>query len=343
MSMTEAEIFEGVGMKPPAEGEGQITDPVEVDGQGDGQEGDGQLHDPSTAEGNVPELDTTEPEGGEQPPQPAPAQDTAPQPAGTPPAQDAEPQPPAIPQQGQPGGQAPFQPQSGDGVLWAPPAVRGKTNPYTKQPIWTQAQYEDYQRAYQEDVAQTQRQMREDALREAGVDPSIISAMVQELVASDPAVVAAREITQQAQAREVEAQRKAAMDWYSEQIKEINELDPGAKLTSLEDLQARDPVNFRVMMGMVAGGASLVQAYTGIHSARLFQLRSAAAEQRARIQAAGKSHMTPIGAGKAGAGEDVDVPEAVRRKYLELNPGMAEADIRKEYARYLKESGGSAG
>lgn len=343
MSMTEAEIFEGVGMKPPAEGEGQIADPVEVDGQGDGQEGDGHLQDPSTAEGDVPELGTDEPEGGEQQPEAAPPQNTDPQPAGTPPAQVTELQAPTTPQQGQPGGQAPAQPQPESGVLWAPPAVRGKTNPYTKQQIWTQAQYEEYLLAYQEDVAKTQRQMREDTLREAGVDPAIISAMVQELVASDPAVVAAREMAQQAQAREVEAQRKAAMDWYGEQIKKINELDPEAKLTSLEDLQARDPSAYKAMMGAVSGGASLVQAYAGVHFTRLAQLRSAAAEQRVRVQAAGKAHMAPIGAGKAGASEDVEIPEAVRRKYLELNPGMTEADIRKEYARYLKESGGSAG
>lgn len=332
--MDENEIYEALGVEPPQE-------PTEPTGGEPGTEPSGEpVQEPAAhnepSGGQEPPREPAEPSGGEPAPEPASPEG---QPGGQEPPAPPIPQPKAAPPVPQP------QPQALPGVtppragVPAPPEVRGKLDPYTNRAIQTQADYDAYLLAFRQEQAQLAQQERQQALEKVGLDQNVFNAMVQEAIAKDPMVQEARQAAQLAQAREAQAQRQAAMDWYGKQIQEINALDAGADIKDIDDLAKRDPQAFRVMLGAVQGGMSLVQAYQAIHASRLIQAAAQAAEQRARNQAGSKSHLTPLG-GKGGAAEDVSVPADVAETYRELNPGITEAEIRKMYADYLKETGG---
>lgn len=295
------EIYEGMGLEPPA------TPPKggEPGGVSDLDTGAGD---------NVPPA--TPPEGGEPGGEPTPPDAGG---EGTPPAQPSQVPPGGDPQPGQVG--ALDQP--------APAEVRGLKSPYSGKPVLTMADYQEYQRAFNADMAATQQREREAALRDAGLDPAAIAALVQEAVANDPAVQAARR-------QQAEAERQAAMGWYAEQIQEINALDPGANIKDLNDLAGRDGAAYQKMMAYVRRSNSLVDAYRLVHFDRLLHAQTAAAEQKALNQAAGKGHMAPLG-NKGGPSADVDVPAEVMQQYREIFPNMSDADIRKEYAACLKD------
>ncbi len=339
MELTENDIYNDLGLTPPApEGDPAPQDdgtggaPAQSEGAdsaGDVDAGGG-AHD-AGAEGTEGDVSISNTDGaGEAEPTQAPA-------SAQPPAQPATPAP--APQQAQPhhdptGEPGPAGPVEGLDRP-APPEVRGRTNPYTGKPVLTLADYEAYQRAYNADVAATRQREQEEAMRAAGMDPTAISAMIQEAVANDPAVLEAKAMAQAAKAREAEAQRQAAVGWYSDQIKAINTLDPAANIKDLDDLAGRDKAAFASMLDQVRRGMSLVDAYKLANYDRLVQAQIAAAQQKARNQAAGKAHLAPLG-GKSGPAEDVTVPADVMRQYREMFPSMSDADIRKEYAACLK-------
>ncbi len=330
MELTESDIYTDLGLTPPApEGEPAPQDDVTggapaqsegADSAGDVDAG-GEAQD-AGAEGAAEGVSNSNTDGETEPAQtPAPAQIA-------PPPQEAQPHHDPT---GEPGPAGPVEGLDRP----APPEVRGRTNPYTGKPVLTLADYEAYQRAYNADVAAARQREQEEAMRAAGMDPTAISAMIQEAVANDPAVLEAKAMAQAAKAREMEAQRQAAMGWYGEQIKVINALDPAANIKDLDDLAGRDKAAFASMLDQVRRGMSLVDAYKLANYDRLVQAQVAAARQKTRNQAAGKAHLAPLG-GKSGPAEDVTVPADVMRQYREMFPSMSDADIRKEYAACLK-------
>jgi hypothetical protein len=206
-------------------------------------------------------------------------------------------------------------------------AYAGRLNPYTKRPITSKADYEEYQTQYAAD--QQRRQM--DNLRAAGVDPDAIQAMIDQ----HPAIQQAQQVIRAAEAERERAQAAQAKGWYGEQIKQINSLDPEAKLGSLEDLAAKEPEQYTKMLGMVTRGVSFVDAYKMLHFDDLTQRRAAAAQQAVRNQAAGKAHLTPSGGqGKAG----IEVPADIREEFRALMPGITDAEIARQYGDYLNKS-----
>lgn len=332
MELTENEIYEGLGMEPP--------EPVAPEG---GQ--DGALETPGAAEPTDPppaaEPDAP-PKGGQTVGEDGGVSNSDTDPVSEPaPTQNVPPAaPPMQPGQspGQPSAQAQTLP---GGSQPAPLQVRGMKDPYTDRIIQTQADYEAYQRAYAADEERIQRERRQEALAKLGLDEETLASLIHGAVASDPAVQEARMAAERAKAQEAAAQQRAAHDWYGKQIQAINAMDPGANIQSVDDLSKRDPAAFRRMLGAVSGGMSLVEAYRTIHFDRLIQAQIQAAEQRVRNQAAGKGHMAPLG-GKTGPGDDVTVPAEVMRSFRDLNPGMSEEEIRKQYAATLRETAGTA-
>lgn len=207
-------------------------------------------------------------------------------------------------------------------------AFAGKLDPYTKQPITCKADYDRYQAKLRAD----QQRQQEERMRQAGVAPEAVRALIDQ----HPVVREAQEVIQAVQAERERAQAEQAKGWYGEQLKQINALDPEAKVTSLEDLAARDQGQYRKMMGMVGAGVPLADAYKALNFDALAQKRAAAAQQAVRNQAAGKAHLAPVGGqGKSG----VDVPAEVRAMYRDLNPDMTDAQIKAEYGKYLAETG----
>lgn len=209
-------------------------------------------------------------------------------------------------------------------------AYEGKIDPYTGNPILSEADYRRYERAYRAD----QQAKRLETLKQAGLDPKVI----QDIISEHPVVRQAQEAIRQAEAERGRARAAEAKGWYTDQLQQINTLDPEARVTGLDALEAKDPNGYRSMMDMVKRGMSLVDAYKLSHFDALTQRRAAAAEQRARNQTAGKAHMQPVG-GAGSAPEGVEVPGDVRQMYRDMNPGMSDADIRKAYAEYRKEIG----
>lgn len=200
-------------------------------------------------------------------------------------------------------------------------AFAGRVNPYTGAPITTKAEYEQYQSQFQADQ---QRQQLE-RMRAAGVEPEAIQAIVDQ----HPAIQQAQEVIRQAEAERVKAQEAQAKGWYGEQLKQINALDPEAKLSSLDELAAKDQGKYRSMMGMVAGGVPLVDAYKALHFDELTRRRTAAAQQTVRNQTTGKAHLLQSGGqGKVG----IEVPAAVREEFRALMPNITEEEIRRQYA-----------
>lgn len=204
-------------------------------------------------------------------------------------------------------------------------AFAGRLNPYTKRPITTKAEFDEYQAQLRED----QQRQQVERMRAAGVDPAAIQGMID----NHPVVQQAQQVIAQAQAEREKAQATQAKGWYGGQLQQINALDPEAKVTSLDELAAREPEQYTKMLGMVGRGVSLVDAYKMVHFDELTQKRARAAQQAVRNQVAGKGHLIPTGAqGKAG----VDVPASVREMYQDMGLEMSDAEIARSYGEYIR-------
>lgn len=309
MGLTEEEIYEGMGLEPPAAGQedpGQEggtpaeREPPEGEPAGDqGQEDPGR-------EGGTPEDPATH--GGETAGQGAPRDDHA--------AAQAE----------------EFEHVRGAANQAAidrayAEAFAGRTNPFTGLPIRSQADYKAYIARYEEE----QRKARFAELQRAGITPEAI----EDIVSEHPTVKAAQAAIEQAEREKQAAVEAEGRRWYESQVAGINALDPEAKVKDLNDLQSRDPEGFKAMLEKVGRGMSLVEAYKLSHFDELMGRRTAAARQSVRNQAAGKEHLQAIG-GQAGAGPSVEVPADVRAMYLDMDPGMTEEEIRKDYQKRMK-------
>ncbi len=123
-----------------------------------------------------------------------------------------------------------------------------------------------------------------------------------------------------------EQQAKAALN---DEIAKISKQDPS--IQTVEDLMETE--NYDQIYGMVKNGYKLSDAYKLVNFDKLTQKAAAASRQQVRNQALGKSHMTQTQARGAGA---VEVPRDVKQLYLELNPNATDAEIRANYARYIK-------
>lgn len=188
-------------------------------------------------------------------------------------------------------------------------AYAGQVNPYTGQPIQTEADLRQYQQQYQQEQ-----------LQQAGVDPNYINQLVQ----NNPAVVEANRIMQQQ--RQAEGKRLLEA-----QVQEICQLDSDIK--GFQDLVACE--NFQQINDMVMSGYSLTDAYKIANFGKITQRKQAAATQRAINQAAGKSHMKQTGA--AGSGNNISVPADVMSMYREMMPEATTEQIMAHYKRTHKE------
>ena len=112
-------------------------------------------------------------------------------------------------------------------------AYAGKVNPYTGKPIDSKAEYDQYQAAFQAD----QQRQRMEEMRAAGIAPEVIASIVDQ----HPVIQQAQRVIQEAEAERARARETQAKSWYESQLREINALDPEAKVGKLEDLAAKKP------------------------------------------------------------------------------------------------------
>lgn len=193
-------------------------------------------------------------------------------------------------------------------------AALGLTNPYTKEPIKDKAGYDAYRAKLDED-------RRAKLLKKAGMTEEEFA----KLAAEQPEIKAQLE-----EARE--AKRQAAAAAMNEQLRQIHELDPA--INTVEDL-AKMPNYAEFYRFVKQNRLSLVEAYRLANMERLSERAAAATKQAAMNAAQSKAHLEATKA--RGKGGDVTVvPNDVREYYRMINPKATEAEVKADYAKYLK-------
>lgn len=193
-------------------------------------------------------------------------------------------------------------------------AALGLTNPYTKEPIKNKADFDAYRAKVDED-------RRAKLLKKAGMTEEEFA----KLAAEQPEIKAQLE-----EARE--AKRQAAAAAMNEQLRQIHELDPA--INTVEDL-AKMPNYAEFYRFVKQNRLSLVEAYRLANMERLSERAAAATKQAAINAAQSKAHLEATKS--RGKGGDVPAISAeVLEYYRAINPKATEAEIRADYARYLK-------
>ena len=193
-------------------------------------------------------------------------------------------------------------------------AALNLTNPYTKEPIRNKADYDAYRAKVEED-------RRAKILKKAGVSEEEFA----KLAAEQPEIKAQLDEAQ-------EAKRQAAAATMSEQMRQIHELDPA--INTVEDL-AKMPNYAEFYRFVKQNRLSLVEAYRLANMERLSEQAAAATKQAAINAAQSKAHLEATKS--RGKGGDVPAISAeVLEYYRAINPKATEAEIRADYARYLK-------
>lgn len=193
-------------------------------------------------------------------------------------------------------------------------AALGLTNPYTKEPIKDKAGYDAYRAKLDED-------RRAKLLKKSGMSEEEFV----KLAAEQPEIKAQLE-----EARE--AKRQAAAAAMNEQMRQIHELDPA--INTVEDL-AKMPNYAEFYRFVKQNRLSLVEAYRLANMERLSARTAAATKQAAMNAAQSKAHLEATKA--RGKGGDVTVvPNDVREYYRMINPKATEAEVKADYAKYLK-------
>lgn len=188
-------------------------------------------------------------------------------------------------------------------------AGMGLTNPYTKQPITTKAEYDEYKAKYEEEK-------RNRVVKKSGMSQDEFKKFVDDL----PEVKQAKAIAAQAQ----EQQAKMKID---EQLRQITEMDPSIK--ELGDLTKMD--NYDEFYGKVRRGMTLVEAYMLTNFDKLSGRKAAATKQAALNSINSKQHLSGTSSRGTGA---LSVPADVKDMYRAINPDATDAEIQAHYNKY---------
>lgn len=194
----------------------------------------------------------------------------------------------------------------------------GLTNPYTKKPITSKAEYDEYRTRLEAD-----RKAR--LLKKSGMSDDEFREFVQGL----PEVRQAQEAKEAAETAARQAREQQAKLKVEEQLKEIQAMDP--TITELKDLARME--NYQKFYELVKRGNTLTDAFKLANYEALTSRAAAASRQAAINSAQGKQHLSPTAQRGAGA---TSVPADVKAEYLAFNPGATDAEIQQHYNRYVK-------
>lgn len=194
----------------------------------------------------------------------------------------------------------------------------GLTNPYTKKPITSKAEYDEYRTRLEAD-----RKAR--LLKKSGMSDEEFQQFVQGL----PEVKQAKEAQAAAETAALQAREQQAKLKVEEQLKEISALDP--TIQELKDLAKME--TYPKFYELVKKGNSLTDAFKLANYDALTGRAAAASRQAAINSAQGKQHLSPTTQRGAGA---VSVPADVKAEYLAFNPNATDAEIQQHYNRYMK-------
>lgn len=194
----------------------------------------------------------------------------------------------------------------------------GLTNPYTKKPITSKAEYDEYRARLEAD-----RKAR--LLKKSGMSDDEFQEFVQGL----PEVKRAKEAQEAAETAARQAREQQAKLKVEEQLKEISALDPS--IQELKDLAKME--TYPKFYELVKRGNTLTDAFKLANYEALTGRAAAASRQAAINSAQGKQHLSPTTQRGAGA---VSVPADVKAEYLAFNPDATDAEIQQHYNRYVK-------
>lgn len=194
----------------------------------------------------------------------------------------------------------------------------GLTNPYTKKPITSKAEYDEYRTRLEAD-----RKAR--LLKKSGMSDDEFREFVQGL----PEVKQAKEAQAAAETAARQAREQQAKLKVEEQLKEISALDPS--IQELKDLAKME--TYPKFYELVKRGNTLTDAFKLANYEALTGRAAAASRQAAINSAQGKQHLSPTTQRGAGA---VSVPADVKAEYLAFNPDATDAEIQQHYNRYVK-------
>ena len=185
----------------------------------------------------------------------------------------------------------------------------GQVNPYTGQPIRSEADY----RAYQEADRQAKRTAQ---LQSAGIDPDTVRGMVDEAV---------RPLEM---ARSVDTRAQESIRQGVETVRQLY----GAEVSSVEDIVAM-PTGQQFNQ-YIQKGLTIEEAYYMANRREIDAKRLGAARQAGINRANGKGHLAGVG---TAAGQGAYQPTAEEKAaYREFMPDATDAEIAKAYAPYHK-------
>lgn len=192
----------------------------------------------------------------------------------------------------------------------------GILNPYTNQPIRTEADLTAYRSAF---AAEEQRQQ----LEKMGVSKEVLDSYIQ----SHPAM-------QQAQALIRQQEQQAANDFMAKEFEAMKKEFPDCGLESPQQLNETEAGRRALQMWANAPGITLADAYAATHRRELSKKQSAAAKQAAMNEMNSKGHLTQT----KGSNAKGDVPEEIRREYKIYFPNATDAEIAEMYRKNCESS-----
>lgn len=190
----------------------------------------------------------------------------------------------------------------------------GITNPYTNQPIRTEADLTAYRSAF---AAEQQRQQ----LEEMGVSKEVLDSYIQ----NHPAMQQAQQVIHQ-------QEQQAANDFMAKEFEAMKKEFPDCGLESPQQLNETEAGRRALQMWANAPGITLADAYAATHRKELSKKQSAAAKQAAMNEMNSKGHLRQT----KGSNAKGDVPEEIRREYKIYFPNATDAEIAEMYWKNQK-------
>lgn len=199
-------------------------------------------------------------------------------------------------------------------------ASMGRVNPFTKKPINTMAELEEYNR-------ENDKRKKAERLSKLGISQEDFD----ELVENHPTVKAAKEAAAALQQQKAELVRAQQDEELRAEMAEISKIDPNIK--SPTDLM-NHPMYAEVKRLVQENDHSIAEAFRIATEPARAKEQNDRVRQSAAMAASGKSHLSSTQAA-GGTAPQITVPEAVMKGYRLSNPKITPEEARKKYARYL--------
>lgn len=192
----------------------------------------------------------------------------------------------------------------------------GILNPYTNQPIRTEADLTAYRSAF---AAEEQRRQ----LEEMGVSKEVLDSYIQ----NHPAMQQAQQVIHQ-------QEQQAANDFMAKEFEAMKKEFPDCGLESPQQLNETEAGRRALQMWANAPGITLADAYAATHRREISKKQSAAAKQAAMNEMNSKGHLRQT----KGSNAKGDVPAEIEEEYKKYFPNATHEEIAEMYWKNQKSS-----